>query len=206
MHNPSDIMHFAPQSVPSRRYAAVAFVGALHIALIYALVTGLMPPVFTTIPTRAIDTRVITVAIEKPKPVPKPVEPTLAKPAIDTAPPPVVRVELQTPVSIDLAPSRPQPVIDSAAAAIAGTHSTPPYPPFARRLGHEGVVQLRIMISPEGKVVGADVVRSSGYAELDEAASSWVLAHWRYRPAMRGTLPVATTALAAVRFNLETAR
>jgi len=199
-------MHFAPQSVPSRRYAAVAFVGALHIALIYALVTGLMPPVFTTIPPRIIDTSVITVAIEKPKPLLKPVEPTLAKPVIDTAPPPVVRVEMQTPASIDVAPSRPQPVVDSAVAAIAATHTTPPYPALARRLGHEGVVQLRIVISPEGRVVRADVVRSSGYAEFDEAAPSWVVAHWRYRPPMRGTMPVAAMALAAVRFSLEAAR
>ena len=205
MHNPSDVLHFTPQSVPARRYAAFAFVGALHIALIYALATGLMPPIFKATP-RPVDLQIFKVTVDKPKPMPKPVKLTLEKPKGPTAVEPKVPIDQPAHSPIDVAPARPQPVIDSAVTAIAGTHTTPPYPALARRLGHEGVVRLRISISAEGRVIRADVVQSSGYAELDAAASSWVLAHWRYRPAMRGTLPVAAMALAAVRFNLETVR
>jgi len=77
-------------------------------------------------------------------------------------------------------------VYDQAAAGIASTHTTPPYPLLARRLGEEGSLRLQLTISPQGIVTEAQVVRSSGYDDLDRAARDWVKAHWRYRPALRG--------------------
>lgn len=206
MHNPSSVLHFTPRSVPSRRYAAIAFVGLLHVGIIYALVTGLMPPVFKIIPHPDFDAHVIVATIEKPVEQPKPEQPVLQKPVINTVPKPVVHIAEQKPSPINVAPSPPQSASDSGPVALAGTHTTPPYPPISRRLGQEGVVQLRITIAPDGSVAHADVIQSSGWPELDEAASSWVVVHWRYQPATEGGVPVTSTVLAAVRFNLETAR
>ena len=44
------------------------------------------------------------------------------------------------------------------------------YPLAARRARIEGVVQLRVTLMPDGRLVGARVERSSGHPLLDRAA------------------------------------
>ena len=46
----------------------------------------------------------------------------------------------------------------------------PVYPRSARRRGHEGCVTLDISVAEDGGIAQAEVVASSGYVELDEAA------------------------------------
>lgn len=58
----------------------------------------------------------------------------------------------------------------------------PKYPGAARSAGIEGVVGVRILVSAEGKVEEARVVRSSGNAALDDSALSAVY-KWRFSPA-----------------------
>jgi len=55
-------------------------------------------------------------------------------------------------------------------------------------------------------VTAAQVTNSSGVAELDQTAVDWVVAHWKYRPAMQNGLAVASTADAEVVFNLKNAK
>jgi protein TonB len=93
-------------------------------------------------------------------------------------------------------------VPDRAAIGIAATHSTPPYPTLARRLGAEGKVTLRLSIQADGKVARAEVVTSSGRHDLDEAAQGWIVSHWTYQPAIKDGVPAASQALAAVNFSL----
>ena len=76
----------------------------------------------------------------------------------------------------------------------------------AVRLAEEGVVRLRLAITPQGAVSEATILRSSGYDNLDQAARDWILAHWRYRPATRGDAAVASTTEVQVNFNLKDAR
>jgi len=99
-----------------------------------------------------------------------------------------------------------QQIASTPAAGIAETHTRPPYPPVALRLGETGSVRLHITISPEGRVTAVSVVRSSGSGELDLAASEWVKAHWRYRPATRGGAAVESSAEAEVLFDLKNAQ
>ena len=75
-------------------------------------------------------------------------------------------------------------------------------PAVARRLGLEGRVMLRLTIQPDGKVAQAEVVTSSGRRDFDEAAQSWIVAHWTYQPAIKDGAPIAAQALAAVNFSL----
>jgi protein TonB len=86
--------------------------------------------------------------------------------------------------------------------SLFSTHTPPPYPLLERRLGNEGNVQLRLTIDADGEVTDAEIVRSSGYDELDQAAASWVKAHWRYLPALQNGQPVAATTTALVTFRL----
>ena len=46
----------------------------------------------------------------------------------------------------------------------------PVYPRSARRKGHEGCVTVEISVAEDGHVSGAEIVASSGHAELDSAA------------------------------------
>ena len=73
------------------------------------------------------------------------------------------------------------------------------------RLGNQGIVVLRLQIGPEGGVLNAKVLRSSGAEGLDRAALSWVIAHWRYQPAVRDGAAVPSAVDVAVKFNLRTA-
>jgi protein TonB len=78
----------------------------------------------------------------------------------------------------------------------------PTYPAFARRLGHEGRVVIRIQVLPSGAVAAASVERSSGYAVLDEAALA-TIKRWRFRPAQRGGQPVDATLNVPITFKLQ---
>ena len=60
--------------------------------------------------------------------------------------------------------------------------SQPKYPSSARNAGIEGVVGVKMLVSADGRVEEATVVRSSGHADLDEAAVTAVY-KWRFSPA-----------------------
>jgi len=91
---------------------------------------------------------------------------------------------------------------DRAAVSIITTHTVPPYPPIARRLGAEGKVTLNLTVNAEGRVAQADIVTSSGSGELDQAAQQWIVAHWKYKPALANGVPAVSHTLATVTFNL----
>ena len=96
--------------------------------------------------------------------------------------------------------------VDRAATGILSTHTVPPYPPIARRMGEEGKVTLRLTVSPEGRVTSADIVTSSGRIELDQTAQAWIVAHWAYKPALQDGTAVASQVLATVTFSLASER
>jgi protein TonB len=86
--------------------------------------------------------------------------------------------------------------------SIAATHTAPPYPPIARRIGAEGKVTLRLTVTAEGRVSQADIVTSSGRDDLDQTAQQWIMAHWKYKPALANGVAVVSKTLATVTFSL----
>ncbi|MDD4871486.1 MAG: TonB family protein [Kiritimatiellae bacterium] len=64
--------------------------------------------------------------------------------------------------------------LDKGISTFADTESFvdihPTYPLGARLRGEEGVVVVRVTVSPEGHAVNVEVMKSSGYAALDESA------------------------------------
>jgi len=105
-----------------------------------------------------------------------------------------------------LIPTPPPAGIDRAAVSVAGTHTTPPYPIVARRAGAEGVVTLRLTVGTDGRVSAAEIVTSAGRDDLDQAARDWILAHWRYRPALKNGDPAVAQVLASVTYSLKNER
>jgi protein TonB len=92
------------------------------------------------------------------------------------------------------------------AIGILSTHTVPPYPPIARRIGAEGKATLRLTVSADGRVTQADVESSSGRDELDQAARQWIMAHWAYKPALENGVPLVSHVLATVTFSLAAER
>ena len=93
-----------------------------------------------------------------------------------------------------------------APVSLTATHTVPPYPPIARRLGVEGKVTLRLTVSAEGRVSAAEIVTTSGRDDLDQTAEQWIMAHWFYKPALANGTPVASKARATVTFSLTNER
>jgi protein TonB len=196
------------------RIAGIGFVAVLHVIVIWAIVTGLAQKIVRTVISDPFV--MIPLKQDPPKTLP-PKMPVVKLPS--AAPDDTVKVPPQLvvqdppdkgPVIVtapptDLGPVAPS-VPDTLAAGIGSTHTTPPYPPLARRLEQQGSVKLNLAISADGVVTAASVVQSSGYDLLDQAAVSWVIQHWRYKPAVRAGQPVAGTSMALVVFSLKNAR
>jgi len=78
----------------------------------------------------------------------------------------------------------------------------PPYPRLARKLGHEGVVQLEALVSIAGRVDDLRIAASSGHESLDAAALEAVR-FWRFSAGQRNGQPVAMRVRVPVRFSLR---
>ena len=83
-----------------------------------------------------------------------------------------------------------------------GTNPLPPYPLVARRLGKEGVVLLEVLVAPDGRAADVRMIRSSGFAPLDESAVTTVRERWRFVPARRDGVAVESRVTVPIRFRL----
>jgi periplasmic protein TonB len=78
----------------------------------------------------------------------------------------------------------------------------PSYPPTSKRLGEEGKVVIRVLISAEGVPSQAQIHKSSGFERLDQAALETV-ARWRFVPGKRGGVPEAMWFNVPINFVLD---
>jgi protein TonB len=79
----------------------------------------------------------------------------------------------------------------------------PTYPRDALIAGDTGTVLLQVLVDIDGRPIEVTVSRSSGHRALDLAARRQVLAHWRFKPAMRNGQPVQAIGLVPVEFSLQ---
>jgi len=78
----------------------------------------------------------------------------------------------------------------------------PAYPTLSRRIGEQGRVVLRVLVSAAGSPQAVEIRESSGHPRLDRAAREAV-ERWRFVPAKRGDQPIAAWVLVPVSFSLE---
>lgn len=77
-----------------------------------------------------------------------------------------------------------------------------PYPMEAKKLAHEGDVDLRVWVNANGTAGDVVVLRSSGDADLDRAAVAGVK-DWKYKPSRRDSgEAIGNTMLVKVHFQL----
>lgn len=62
------------------------------------------------------------------------------------------------------------------------------YPAISRRLGEQGKVVIRVLITKDGSARQGEVIQSSGFDRLDQAALHAVMS-WRYAPGKREGVP-----------------
>jgi protein TonB len=172
----------------------------LHLLFFWALQSGLVRTV-----TQKAQVVVDAVLLSEDKPsIPPPAPKNLPPPPKNAPPPPAWVPPVETPVTAPPAPtavtavtSTPTPPAPAAPAAAAGPKTDavrtaavvnaaqcekPDYPSASRRLEEEGTVHLRFLVGVDGKVIQAEVEKSSGYKRLDEAARAG-LSRCQFRPA-----------------------
>ena len=102
-------------------------------------------------------------------------------PAQEAAPAPVAATRTAAPP-----PSGASAALQLPSSSADYLHNPkPPYPPLSARLGETGRTVYKVWIGVDGKPQRAELVSSSGFARLDQAAYETVMG-WRYVPGQRG--------------------
>jgi protein TonB len=192
-------MAYADQEMSGNRIAAFVVVALLHLALGYALVTGLAYEGF-----KQVMKKVTTVDIkkeEKKEEKPPPPKKMAAPPPI-VAPPPKLNINVAPPpVTVVTTPPPPAPVIP---VAVPAPPSAPPapkpvkalvpkgnpanwvtnndYPTRALRENRSGVTGFRLSVGADGRPTGCDITSSSGSPDLDSTACSLLMRRAKFQP------------------------
>ena len=82
------------------------------------------------------------------------------------------------------------------------TDLRPPYPQSKLLAEEEATLKLRLTIDEQGRVVAVDPVGRADPVFL-ASARRHLMAHWRYKPAMKDGEPVATSVVISLRFELD---
>jgi len=129
---------------------------------------------------------------------------TPASPGIAATPPPASPAPASKPAAAaaDMASAAPAPPPRIRGGLRPGSCPRPIYPEVSKRLEEEGTVVLRFLVAPDGKVLQAEVEKSSGFKRLDEAARSG-LSNCSFEPATVDGKPVRTWATVPYTWRLE---
>jgi protein TonB len=140
-------------------------------------------------------------------------EPVTPSPAVslpDTKAPPGNLTVPYRAIDPGVKKSNPKPSLQGSGDAVTPpqfgaaylNNPKPGYPAFARRMGMEGIVMLKVLVSSQGTALKIEVARSSGYEILDEAATEAVK-NWRFVPARKGDSPVEEWVQVPLAFRLK---
>jgi periplasmic protein TonB len=178
---------------------SIALVVLLHIALGYALVTGLARRVVEVI-KQPIETKIIE-EIKKPPPdAPPPPPPKLAAPPPPFIPPPEINIQVpqvqQAPVitTVTTTPPPPGPMVIAPPAPPAPKPAGPPvrkefkaayrvepqFPRQALRDGISGRVVAHVYVEPNGAVSDVRIISSSNRMFDREVIRA--LSQWKFNP------------------------
>jgi TonB family protein len=78
----------------------------------------------------------------------------------------------------------------------------PLYPRLARQLGYEGTIILSVEVSSEGRCTNIQIVKSTGYSILDNAALAAVK-QWSFKPASLLNVPIVVWVEIPITFKLK---
>ena len=219
-------MAYADQQMSGNRIIAIIIVALIHIALGYALITGLA---YNAV--QKVVERVTTIDVEEPPP-PEPEDepPPPPEDIPDTAPPPPVAPAppiniAPAPPTLRTTPTIPPPAPPALRIPPPAPVAPPPpsrargaspdnlnrwaariqgdYPSSALRREEQGTVTMRITIGANGRVEACAVTGSSGSSALDDAACRGMQRYARYNPALNAAGdPIPDTTSQSIRYVL----
>ena len=131
-----------------------------------------------------------------PTPAPPPPNPGPVDVGNVDVPPPIITVDNQGGDTSITPTSGP----DTPARSFASNNAL--YPDSAKTACEQGTVTLNLQIGADGRVSDVSIANSSGYPSLDNAALQSAR-HWRFTPARRNGVAVASTIVQPVRFDLK---
>ncbi|WP_047538064.1 energy transducer TonB [Methylotenera versatilis] len=147
--------------------------------------------------------------VEKIKPIETPterlIEAATEQPVVEEAP--ATPVE---PVKVAEAPKAP-PVVEKVVEEKIEpprfgvsylNNPAPDYPPTSRRLGEEGRVLMKVLVSADGSAENVQIEKSSGSERLDNAAVNAVK-RWRFIPAKKNNQALSAYVIVPVKFSLD---
>ncbi len=214
-------MAYADQTMSGNKIVAIIIVGLIHLAVGYALVTGLAYSA-----TKKLIERVTTVDIDEPEPEPTeeppPPEPDTAPPPPVAPPPPIsvatsppqivtqVNIPPPAPVVRQIVPAPvapPPPRVQPKSAEPRGRPgdwaNANDYPSRALREEREGVTRFSVQVGADGRVTNCQVTGSSGHADLDDTTCKLITRRARFRPATDGNGdPTSGSWSSAVRWEI----
>ena len=184
------------QRKPTKHLVGVGLVVVLHLLLLWAINSGLARSFVKKLkgPVEAVLLEEQKPDIPPPPPPPPPKNlpppPPAYVPPVDvlvSAPPSANAIAAVSNTPQPVAPPSPAPVVAAApvrtgAVVNSANCEKPEYPSASRRLEEEGTVSLRFLVGVDGKVIQAEVDKSSGFRRLDEAARAG-LAKCQFKPA-----------------------
>jgi len=200
------LLDYAEQRFSPRQLAGIAFVVLLHVAIIYALISGLGEQAVQVL-RQPLEAKIIQQVKPPPPPAPPPPPPQLVQPPPPFIPPPLVQIAQPPPPPViaavthvkpvapppKIVPPPPQPQPIRSAAGLDPNQSCSASATLQNDLGQEedadpdmlapGKTVLQFLIGADGHVVKAIIARSSGHDDLDEDAQN-ALAQCTFRPAI----------------------
>ena len=200
----------------SKRTLAFVLVVAIHALFFWVLASGLGAKMVQTV-MGPVETKIIEELpddTDEPPPPPPDIEqppPYVPPPEVDiaitTEAPPqntITTTQVRPPVAAPPPPApKPAGVKTAPSTSGRGARTTlPEYPPASRRAGEAGTVQLKCLVSEQGKCSEVSVVKSSGFPKLDEAAVKEVQRNWKFVPGKEDGKAVAMWHTFAVTFRL----
>ena len=190
------------KEISGNRTAAIIMTAVVMGALFYAIITGLA---YNVIKHEAENLKVIDVEQQPPPPEqpPPPPKDMPKVPPPPITPPPLVRVEAPPPpiqtvtapppvippvVTPPPAPPPPPPPrkVQSATSAkgdLRTLFSADDYPAAAQAAGAEGTAQAELTVGPDGRVVGCNLIKSTGNNSLDSATCNILRRRAKFTPA-----------------------
>lgn len=204
-----------------RQFATGSVIALLHVVLFGLIILNPVKHLQST-PKE-------TIVMMVPSMLPKPVTPVskevkVSNPLNTAAPAtPQLAVQHTTQDAITAAPATaevalPSPATPAAAApVIAKAEPVGPkvisaveyiqapqadYPPMARRMGEEGRVVMQVLVNDKGRAEKVEILKSSGFARLDESAKVALL-RALFKPYVEDGKATMVLATASINFSLR---
>jgi protein TonB len=187
-------LDYGADNFSPRKFAGIAVVALLHVAIIYALINGLGEQAVQIFQHPA-EVKIIQ-QIKPPNVAPPPPPPPLVAPPPPFIPPPLVQIAQPPPPPVIATVTQVKPVTSPPAPrpALAPVRSgamldpnqscaPPQYPEDAEDMEQTGISVLQFLIDTNGNVVSSRIASSSGHASLDDAAEQ-ALGQCKFRPAI----------------------